>query len=87
MAVELPEPVALKGEESVHVSIVAEVLLPPGLYTDSVLPGVYELEDAGHDRAGEGGRAFWEASDELIEELFGGDLEMEGVAALGNEGV
>jgi len=46
-----------------------------------------KLEDARHNGTGERRRAFWEPSDELVEEFFGGDLKVEWISAHLNEGI
>lgn len=46
-----------------------------------------ELEDLGHGRRGKRRRAFGEASHELVEEVLGADLEVEGKAAVLDEDV
>ena len=46
-----------------------------------------KLEDPGHNGTGERRRAFWEPSDELVEEFFGGNLKVEGISTHLNERV
>lgn len=53
----------------------------------SVLPLVNELENLGHGRRRERRWALGEPSDELVEEVLGADLEVEGVAAILDEDV
>jgi hypothetical protein len=48
---------------------------------------VNNLKDASHDRARERGRTFREPSDELVEELFGGDLKVKWISAHLDEGI
>lgn len=64
-----------------HVPDVTEVILPPRVDADALLPAVDEVEDLLHDWARERGRALRKAADELVQELLGGDLEVEGVSA------
>jgi hypothetical protein len=40
------------------------------------------LEDPAHDSACNHRRTFWEPADQLVEELLGADLKMDGVAAV-----
>lgn len=40
------------------------------------------LEDPAHDSACDHRWTFWEATDQLVEELLGADLKMDGVAAV-----
>lgn len=46
-----------------------------------------KLEYARHNGTGERGRAFWEPSDELVEEFFGGNLKVEWISAHLDEGI
>jgi len=46
-----------------------------------------ELENARHDRTWERWWAFGEPSDELVEELFRGDLKMKRISAHLGEGI
>lgn len=57
------------------------------VHAEGVLPFVDELENLGHGWRGEGGGSLGEAADEFVEEVFGADLEMEGVAAVLDEDV
>ena len=86
MAGLVAETVALEGEETIHIADVAEVVFPTTINTDALLPGVNEVQDLLHNRSREWRRALRKASDELIEELLGRNLQVEGVAALGDKG-
>lgn len=54
---------------------------------ERVLPFVDELEDPCHGWRREGGGSLREPADELVEEVLGADLEVEGVAAVLDEDV
>lgn len=70
-----------------HVPDVAEVVFETRLDAYSLLPAVNKVEDLLHDWAREGGRALGKAADEFVQELFGRDLEVEGVSARLDEGL
>lgn len=80
-------PRTLVAEQPVHVPNVHQVLLVLARDADRVLPLVHELEDLLHRGRRERRRPFGEAPDELVEELFRADLEVEGVAAVLDEDV
>ena len=64
-----------------HITNVCEVILPSRLDTDALFPTMNEIKNLLHDRARERRRPLRKASDELIQKLLGGDLEVEGVSA------
>lgn len=70
-----------------HVSDVDKVFSVLAGDANGALPFVYQRENLGHRRGLERRGAFREASNELIEELFGRDLEVEGKAAVLDEDV
>ena len=70
-----------------HIPDISEILLPPRLGTDAFLPAVNEIQYSRHDRTGKRGRSFRESADELVQKLFGGDLEVQWVSARLDEGV
>ena len=84
---QVSESIALEREQAMHISDIAQVLLPPGFLADSFLPSVDELEDSGHHWTREWRRSFRKASHELIEEFFGRDLKVEGISAGLDEGI
>lgn len=59
-----------------HIPDISKILFPPRLGTDAPLPTMNEIQYSRHDGAGERGWSFWESADELVEELFGRNLEM-----------
>ena len=65
-----------------HVPDEAQIVLVPRRLTDCLAPFFNQLEDAVLDARGVHGRALGKAADELVEELLGADLEVEGVAAV-----
>jgi hypothetical protein len=83
----------------VHVPNVDQILFVLGVHTQRVLPFVNQLrmsskrshflhaylQDPPHDAPGDHRRAFREPPHELVEELFGGDLQMYGVSAVLDE--
>lgn len=65
-----------------HVADEAEVVLVARRLADGAAPFFDCLEDLVLDASAAYGRAFWEAADELIEELLCRDLEVEWVATV-----
>jgi len=70
-----------------HIADVSQVIAPTRVRADTLLPAVNKLEDARHDRARKGGWAFREPSDELVEELFCGDLKVKWISAHLDKGI
>ena len=54
---------------------------------EGILPFVNEFEYFRHSGWREDGRSFGESADQFVEEVFGRDLEMEGIAAVLDENV
>lgn len=68
------------SQEPVHVLDIPQILFPSRLFADGLLPLVYHVEDTCHDRTRERRGPLGKASYELIQELFGRDLEVEEMA-------
>jgi hypothetical protein len=80
-----------------HISDVHQVLLVFGLQAERVFPLVYHLrsqliawlsahlEDPTHHSSSDHRRALWEPPDQLIQEILGSNLQVDGVAAISNE--
>ena len=65
-----------------HVSYISQVLLVPRCLTYCLPPFLYGFQDLHLNPGRPYGWSFGEASNKLIEEFFGGYLEMEGIAAV-----
>lgn len=65
-----------------HIPDEPQILLVPARLADGTAPFFYGLEDLHLHPAVPDGRALREAADELVEELLGADLQLEGVAAV-----
>lgn len=70
-----------------HIPNISKIFLPPAFGAYRPLPRPDQVENLRHDWTGEWRWALGEASYELVEELFGGDLEVEGVPTLLDERV
>jgi hypothetical protein len=79
--------VAFERQQTMHIADVSQVIAPTRFYADALLPGMDELEDARHDGTRERGWAFREPSDELVEELFCGDLKVKRISAHLDKGI
>ncbi len=78
----LGEMVALVAQQTVHVTNEAQVFLVATRLADGAAPLFDGLEDLRLDTGVAEGGPLGEASDELVQELLGTDLEMEGIAAV-----
>lgn len=78
----LGKSVALVAQQPVHIPDEAQVVLVPARLADGAPPLLDGLEDLCLDTRGTDGRALGEAADQLVEELLGADLQVEGVAAV-----
>ena len=67
-----------------HVPYEAQVILVPRCLAYRLAPFFDQLEDASLHARRMYGWALWESADELVEEFFGTDLEVERVAAVLN---
>lgn len=65
-----------------HITDVAQIILPSALCADSLLPCVDKLQNSRHYWTRERRRALWEPSYQFIQKLLGRDLEVEGVATM-----
>ena len=65
-----------------HVPDKAQVLLVSACLANCTAPFLNGFEDLELDAGGADRRPLWKAADQLIEELLGADLEVEGVAAV-----
>lgn len=74
--------IALVTQQPMHVPNEAQVLLVPARLADGAAPFFYSLEYFHLHPAEADRRALGEATDELVEELLGADLQLEGVAAV-----
>lgn len=63
-----------------HVSDISQIVLPPRLGADALLPAMDEVQYSRHGGTGEGWGTFGESTDELVQEFLGRDLEMERVS-------
>jgi hypothetical protein len=70
-----------------HITNVPQIIAPARFHANTLLPAMNKLEYAGHNGSGERGRAFWEPSDELVEEFFGGNLKVEWISTHLDEGI
>lgn len=70
-----------------HVPDEAQILLIPARLANSAAPFFYSFENLHLHPAEADRRALGEATDELVEELFGADLQLEGVATVLNTDV
>jgi hypothetical protein len=66
----------------VHVSYEAQIVLELGCLAYRLPPFLYQLEDLALNTGRMHRRALWKSADELIEKLFGTDLEVECIAAV-----
>lgn len=83
----IPKAIPFERKKPVHIFDIPQILLPARLGADTLLPSMNELQNPRHDWAGEGRWAFRESTDELVQKFFGGNLEVEWVAARLDEGV
>jgi hypothetical protein len=74
-------------QQPMHIPNMHQILLMLGMHTERILPLMDELEDLGHGGRRERRWSLGEPTDELVEKVFGRDLEVEGVAAVFDEDV
>lgn len=79
---DLGKDVSLVTQQPVHIPYEAQVVLVSRRLAYCLAPFFYQLENLVLDSRRMNWRAFGEAAHELIEELLGTDLEVEGVAAI-----
>jgi hypothetical protein len=75
------------AQQTMHVPNVDQIRLVLAVDTERVLPLVDELENPRHGWWREGRGSLREPADELVEEVLGADLEVEGVAAVLDEDI
>lgn len=81
------ERISFVAQQSVHVSNKPEILLIPAGITYSEAPFFNFFKNLGLHSGRSDRGSLWESPDELIEKLFGADLEVEGVPAVLNANI
>lgn len=79
---DLGEHIAFVEQETVHVPDMSQILLVPRRLADRLTPFLNRLENAMLDPRGPDRWPFGKPPYQLIQELFGADLEMKWVSAI-----
>lgn len=76
------ESISLKGQKSMHIPNMNKVLLVTRGFAKGMVPFLDQLQNSILNWGRDGEGSFWESTNERVEKLFGGDLEVEWVSTV-----